>query len=322
MKRGIALILSLFLAVHTNPAFAAKDEATTQPDKTVVIEVLTNDGLPAGTKVTKVEGAEHGKTEIISDSTRVLYTPTRGFVGLDHFIYFAGSGNGDDVSNIVTVNVGGNTAASTLVRADQITKTGSVLLLLLVLAILLESGLSVLFNWRPFLLFGESRGLKTPIAVATASVFVFSYDINAVEAILEAFEGKDLENTWPGQLITAFIVAGGSGLVVQIFEKFQLRNPLSRQQTVEQIQKLCRLKIVVNRKTVPNTQQILVKIGQSIVGSINPQKNSFGGMLGYPVPAGPIDIEISGIDENSNEVKTSKTETIAAGATVTLSMSI
>ncbi len=69
-------------------------------------------------------------------------------------------------------------------------KAGYTLLLILVLAILLETGLSTLFNWRVYLRYFEEKGLKVPIAVASAFIFVNQFEIDAIAEILGAFAGK------------------------------------------------------------------------------------------------------------------------------------
>lgn len=74
-----------------------------------------------------------------------------------------------------------------------------------VLAVLLERALAVLFEHRAFIARFDKAGVKEPIAYA-ASLFVCWYwDFDAISAIIL----RD-QNSWPGYLLTAGIVAGGS----------------------------------------------------------------------------------------------------------------
>ena len=324
MKLPIAWTAAVTASVlaAAQPGLAANDAASTRPGTAVVIDVLENDGLPEEARVTEVKPAERGEVVTGDGGKLVIYTPEDGFQGEDRFVYTTGGSAEAPVTGIVTVSVTSATAQEAR-KSAQLEETGRILLLLLVLAILLESGLSVLFNWRPFVVLGESRGLKTPIAIVTAAVFVFSYDINAVEDVLEAFAQEDLEDSWPGRLITAFIVAGGSGLIFQMFEKFGLRNPLARRRESQEARERSRLKILVARKAVPATQPILIKVDDKIIGSIDPDETSFGGVLGHAIDAGVRKFELSGVDEQGKAVSTpARSETLAPGATVSLSFEI
>jgi len=58
------------------------------------------------------------------------------------------------------------------------------LLVLFVVALLLESGLAVLFNWRPFVVYFDGRGAKTPITVIVAYMFVSHYELDIVTRLV------------------------------------------------------------------------------------------------------------------------------------------
>jgi hypothetical protein len=195
-------------------------------------------------------------------------------------------------------------------------KVGQTLLMILVLAILLETGLSTLFNWRLFLLYGEGRGIKVPIAVAVAYLFVNQFNIDAIAEILSSFSG----NTYPpgtgGKILTALIIAGGSSAVFSIFERFGIRNPLERRETAEKMRKKSHLKVQVTRDKVSRSQPITVKIDEEIVGVIEANRNRFGGIVGYEIPPGELKLEISGLDDQGNKIPATRTVPVAPGATV------
>ena len=129
-------------------------------------------------------------------------------------------------------------------------KAGYTLLLILVLAILLETGLSTFFNWRIYLRYLDGFGAKTPIAVVAASVFLFAYDIDAVAKIMSAFGHEPSKPSIPGTVLTALIVAGGSSAVFTLFTKLNLRNPLERKGVAETEQNISRIKIKVPHTNV------------------------------------------------------------------------
>ncbi len=211
----------------------------------------------------------------------------------------------------------------------QLDVIGNQLLLLLVLAILLEQALTVLFNWRYFQRKFEGRGVKTPIAFAVSCGFVFLFDINAVNEILFAFgaERTEGQKEWPGQLIAALIVAGGSGTVFRLFENFGLRAPFPRQQEILEERKQAHVKIDLKREKSQN-KQVLVHIDDSIVGSIPPDKNSSHGnpmARGYSVDPGKHVIKVTAFHEEVTTdglVESSVSITLAEGASLPLILSL
>ncbi len=115
-------------------------------------------------------------------------------------------------------------------------KLGSALLVYLVLSIILEMALTVLFSWRYFLKYAESKGLKTPIAILSAGIIVWSYQLNVMTNVLDVLnmcfngDGTDLcaKSDTLGRGVTALFMAGGSNSVFSLLEKLGLRNTVER----------------------------------------------------------------------------------------------
>lgn len=198
------------------------------------------------------------------------------------------------------------------------TKAGQILLLILVLAILLETGLSTLFNWRLFLLYGEGRGIKTPIAFVVALLFVTQFKIDAIAEILTAFAvgGQEYKEGTGGMILTALIVAGGSSGIFTLFERLGIRNPLQRKETAEAMRQKSHLKVQVTRHLVARTQPIQVKLDEKIIGVIEANNNRFGKLIGHPIESGEHSLEISGLDDKGEPRIEKRDIAVAPGATV------
>ena len=195
-------------------------------------------------------------------------------------------------------------------------KIGRILLLVLILAVLLETGLATLFNWRLFLLYGEGRGLKIPIAVTVAFLFVNQFKIDAIAEILSAFSVDPFEPGLGGRFMTALIVAGGSNAVFSLFERFGLRNPLERRETAQAMRQQSQIKIQVMRNRVSRAQPIKIELDDKIIGVIQANRNNFGGFLGYAIEPGQHSLKLSGLDAQGSPISSDRIITLAPGVTL------
>jgi len=105
-----------------------------------------------------------------------------------------------------------------------------------VLAVVFEVALAPLFNWRIFLLHFEGKVYKTPITIVLAYVTFSAANLDIFGEILMALGHgyspviengvpKEVTSTWWGQFLTAFLIAGGSSGINQIFSKIGIRTP-------------------------------------------------------------------------------------------------
>ncbi|WP_233992515.1 hypothetical protein [Salinibacter altiplanensis] len=108
----------------------------------------------------------------------------------------------------------------------------NVLFLVLALSLVFESAMSVLFDWRLFIRYCEGRGVKTPLIIAVAFLVFLNYDLDIVAELLRGFPEIQAQNigspTLPGQILTALLIAGGSGGVFRIFARLGIRSPEER----------------------------------------------------------------------------------------------
>ena len=115
-------------------------------------------------------------------------------------------------------------------------KLGSALLGYLVLSIILEMALTVLFSWRYFLKYAESKGLKTPITILVAGVLVWSYQFNVMTTVLDVLnmcfnaDGTDLcvKAETLGRAVTTLFMAGGSKTVFSLLSKLGMRDVVEK----------------------------------------------------------------------------------------------
>jgi len=89
------------------------------------------------------------------------------------------------------------------------------LVILLVLAVLIESALAVIFNWRLYLALFYSRGVKTLVMIAVSALVVWSFDLDIVHTLLGVY-GFPSESGTLSRLLTALILAGGSSGVYRV----------------------------------------------------------------------------------------------------------
>ena len=106
-------------------------------------------------------------------------------------------------------------------------KLYDVLLPYLVLAVVFEVALSPIFSWRIFLLYCEGKGYKTPITIFFAYVTFSAAGLDVFGDLLDALGHPydPSESQWWGQFFTAFLIAGGSSGIYQIFAKLGIRRP-------------------------------------------------------------------------------------------------
>ncbi|MGE0502276.1 MAG: hypothetical protein AB7I79_14155 [Rhizobiaceae bacterium] len=96
-------------------------------------------------------------------------------------------------------------------------EAGGLLVGALLIAILLESAFSVIFNWRVFLEFFDGRGVRTVVMFAGALFVVVMFKQDFVASLFDAYLDvpvqADPRSTWGTTLLSALVLAGGSASV-------------------------------------------------------------------------------------------------------------
>ncbi|ANL87883.1 hypothetical protein [Rhizobium phaseoli] len=116
----------------------------------------------------------------------------------------------------------------------------SALTVLFVTAVILESAFSVIFNWRIFLSYFSSSGVKTIVMVVVSLVVVYVFNLDIVASLVAAYKlpagtgtpvdtsafAADVEQiSGPtSSLITALVLAGGSAGVNNLLSALGFRS--------------------------------------------------------------------------------------------------
>lgn len=82
--------------------------------------------------------------------------------------------------------------------------------LLFVLAVILESGLALVFNWKPFTDNLSPRAVRPLIAFIVAMLLVNLLGLDVVATLTNALNSSQLPVSTEGQVLTAMVIAGGS----------------------------------------------------------------------------------------------------------------
>jgi hypothetical protein len=96
------------------------------------------------------------------------------------------------------------------------------LMMLFVLAVVQESALALLFNWRPFVITFDGRGVRSLISLATSLALVFGFKIDVIARLMADYTGA-AQSLFVSQLLTAMVLAGGSSGVNNMLQALGIR---------------------------------------------------------------------------------------------------
>ena len=221
-------------------------------------------------------------------------------------------------------------------------KAFKILFIAFVVALLLESGLAVLFNWRPFLMLFDARGVRTVVSVAFGYLFVRAFDLDIVRELVNAYSTdppKDSE--FGSQFISALILAGGSAGVNKLLVALGFREVKTVEQVVSKPPPTrAWISVALTRKDAKGP--VDVHIGQDgkdvVAGTITSSSRRLG-ILTYFIrdygrfpPSGghavdpdkPVTVQLKGVDANNKPVESSiwSAPGLAAGAIVDLRLTV
>jgi hypothetical protein len=114
------------------------------------------------------------------------------------------------------------------VPGDTLSTSVSVLIRLFVLAVILESALAVIYNWRPYLATFETRTTNPLITFFAALALVWLFNLDQVGALMRAYGSGAPEHSpdgqWASIIVTALVVAGGSSGVNRMLRSLGYRS--------------------------------------------------------------------------------------------------
>jgi hypothetical protein len=214
---GRLLAATVLVLILQHSAFS-EDQITVQSGSTAVI--ATSDKPLKNTsgqvKGSLIVGESAGSPKPYS----LLYVAPKTSSGFVETVRYS---NGTD--HAVQVSV---TSASESAIYSQSFKA---LFALFVLATILESGLAVIFNWRPFVQLFDARGMKTIVSVAFALFFVTLFDFDILTRLVDLYSDAKQTSSVPGRFITALVLAGGSAGVNNLLVALGFRSVKTAEQT-------------------------------------------------------------------------------------------
>jgi len=222
------------------------------------------------------------------------------------------------------------------------------LFVLFVLALLLESGLAVIFRWRPFLVYFDGRGVKTVVSVVFALLFVWSFDMDIVTDLVNVYSQRatPFKHGFEGFVVTALIVAGGSAAVNSIFVALGFRSVVTHADIAPKPPRTEGwISVTLLRKGAIGPVDVLIgappavpatrsPIAGTIIGGTRLTKfvrlflrdaGRFPMSGGYAVPAGSLcQVHLRGVDQSGKAVESRVwgPETIAPGAIIDIELEL
>ncbi len=219
------IVMAVLALLATATGVRADDKKTVQSGAAVVI-------VPPSEKVIEDKsGPLKGTVRIIDQATTpktysLIYLAPKTTVDFTDAVKYS-----DGTDHTVLVSVAAGAEPPTLISPDIYSQSFKALFVLFIIATILESGLAVIFNWRPFIQLFDARGVKTIISFVFAWLFVIAFDLDIVTHLVNVYSGKAHPSGFPGTFITALVLAGGSSGVNNLLVALGFRSVRTAEQT-------------------------------------------------------------------------------------------
>src|ERR1019366_1972671 len=153
----------------------------------------------------------------------LLYMPPDGRSDLEDSVEYTVEGQA------VKVPIAVKAAAPMLTDSELYNKSFKALFALFILAVLVENGLALVFRWRPFLDYFDWHTVNALVAFLFSLLFVWLFELDIATTLVNTYAGTTHSVNWPGMVLTAAIIAGGSAGVNRIFQALGFRAVSSQQ---------------------------------------------------------------------------------------------
>lgn len=311
----------LFFWALTSSAVAGTYQVTVEPTGIVTVDVLEKDKAPTTAELKSVGNASHGKVAITPDMRSVSFRAVGDYVGSDSFTYLGkDKATNQEYTGTVEVTV---TSPQRIVNLDYVRVSG-VLGILLVLAIVVEIGLTTVFSWKYFEDYLAGKGWKTPITVAVSCFFTFYYKLDTVADLLSAFTtaSEAFPKSTPGKLITAFLVAGGSGTVNRVraalFDAFG--QPPPRNERAPESQQAQLVVYLTRSASLSPAAPVRVSIDGQLLSTET--GNRLPAQAAYQLSPGAHTIKLDAVDSTGKAVTVQQPVNVAPSANVSLPITL
>jgi hypothetical protein len=124
-----------------------------------------------------------------------------------------------------TVEIEGRFGAQPFGSTELYTTSFKAIFVLFILAVVVESGLQLIFRWRPYLRLFDTAAVNALVALAFSWFFVGWFDLDIATKLVNAYSAptNSYDNSLVGLMLTAMIIAGGSAGVNRVFRAFGFR---------------------------------------------------------------------------------------------------
>lgn len=218
-------------------------------------------------------------------------------------------------------------------------ESGQVIVKLFVLAVLLESALALLFNWRPFVASLDGRAVKPLVSFVVALVVVFAFQLHTLTDLLDTYGGDAMsrDGLFVSRILEAMIIAGGSHGVNTMLRSLGFRAIPTAETEQKPPKTEAWLSVGLHRKQAVGPVQVVADPGGqlgTIHGSM--RKSGFAGFFlrdkgrlpqsgGMPVkPGTEIEVTVIGFDKDGSPLPSSPPQKVqlAPGALVDLEFTL
>ncbi|WP_029062629.1 hypothetical protein [Labrenzia sp. DG1229] len=311
---GLALVfLAVFAAGGTSAALA---QSTFQVKPDGVVEILRSK------KSIENESAKFGSVKVAAEV---------GESEDNVLIYFAPD-NGGAFTDTVTYTLSGDTQSATVsVQEDYgpwgsqevYTESFKAVFILFILAVLVESGLALLFRWRPYMRHFNTSALNPLVGFAFSLLLVWGvFKLDVVTDLFNIYTqpSKMLDGQVIGFILTAMIVAGGSKGVNKLLRTLGLRSlDIPEEVTGPRDETKAWISVKLTRKNAVGPVSVLYgpEDAMSVIGTISGDgelrgfktlffrdSSRFPQSGGYTVTAGETcSAVLQGFDKDGNDIE-------------------
>jgi hypothetical protein len=204
MTRHLALGTALAAVVMFTPVMTSIVQGQGKSD--ITLQAGDERQICTGVKATVTPAPKYGDLRTFGDPN--------GAAAIQ--IFYKAKDTTSAVSETLTCTVGAQMDAVNITVRPQgfspqaYPEAFKALFLLFVLAILLESALAILFNWRPFVETFNSRAVKPVISLLLSLIVVYKFGIDLVTTLAKLINPSVPAMDDTGKILTAMMIAGGS----------------------------------------------------------------------------------------------------------------
>lgn len=223
-----AAFAAVMLGVLLTPSSSLAADINLAPGGTAVI-------AESDKEITGAQAKNGGtvKVDVLADPKRwkLTYTAKQTTTPYDDIVTWTAGGASNSANVKVALKDPPSETAEKPKEPPTLTSPGvyepsfKALFVVFLLAVLLESGLAIVFNWRPFVTYFDGRAVKPVVSFLISFVLVEYYDFDVVTSLVNLYQQQHFLKNHAGSVLTAMIIAGGSSGVNDLFVRLGFRAP-------------------------------------------------------------------------------------------------